>query len=90
MALSSIIYLYGGKQFLVGLVNELRNRLPGMMTLIGIAILVSYLYSRIVVFPVPGRTFFWELATLIGIMLLGYWIEMRSVLGASGALEKAC
>lgn len=86
--LSSIIYFYGGKPFLFGLVREIKNRLPGMMTLIGVAITVSYLYSSAVVFFIPGRIFFWELATLIDVMLFGHWIEMKSVLGASRALEK--
>ncbi len=86
--LASLIYFYGGKPFLTGLLGELRRRLPGMMTLIGVAISVAYLYSTAVTFFMEGRTFFWELATLIDIMLLGHWIEMKSVLGASRALEK--
>lgn len=86
-ALSSIIYFYGGLPFLKGIVNELRKKQPGMMTLIAIAISVSYVYSAAVVFLIPGKFFFWELSTLIDIMLLGHWIEMRSILGASRALE---
>ncbi len=86
--LSTIIYVYGGKPFLLGLVDEVKKKLPGMMTLIGVAISVAYLYSTAVIFIIPGRTFFWELATLIDIMLFGHWIEMKSVLGASKALEK--
>ena len=86
-ALSSIIYFYGGWPFLTGLAEEVRKGAPGMMTLIGVAITVAYLYSSAVVFGLPGMDFFWELATLIVIMLLGHWIEMRSVLGASKALE---
>ncbi len=86
-ALSSFVYFYGGWPFLKGLVDEVRDWLPGMMTLIGIAITVAYVYSSLVVFGVPGQIFFWELATLIDIMLLGHWIEMRSVMGASKALE---
>lgn len=86
-ALSSIIYFYGGWPFLKGLVEELQKRLPGMMTLIAVAISAAYLYSSAVVFGLEGKTFFWELATLIVVMLLGHWIEMRSVLGASKALE---
>lgn len=70
--LSSIIYFYGRKPFLVGLIDELRKRLPGMTTLIGIAISIAYFYSIAVVFFIPGKTFFWELATLIDIMLLGH------------------
>jgi len=86
-ALSTFIFLYGGWPFLKGLVEELRDRLPGMMTLIALAITVAYVYSSLVVFGLPGQVFFWELATLIDIMLLGHWIEMRSVMGASRALE---
>ncbi len=86
--LSSIIYLYGGLPFIKGMINELRKKNPGMMTLIAVAITTAYAYSSIVVFGLPGKVFFWELATLIDIMLLGHWIEMRSVLGASKALEE--
>ena len=85
--LATAIFFYGGWPFLTGLVSEVGKRQPGMMTLIGLAIFVAYGYSTLVVFGVPGEVFFWELATLIAIMLLGHWIEMRSVLGASGALE---
>lgn len=85
--LSSIIYFYGGYPFLKGLVEELGKKTPGMMTLIAIAITAAYLYSSAVVFGLAGKTFFWELATLIVVMLLGHWLEMRSVLGASKALE---
>ncbi len=87
-ALASIVYFYGGWPFLRGMRNELRRRVPGMMTLIAIAISVAYFYSSAVVFVLDGQVFFWELATLIDIMLLGHWIEMRSVMGASQALEK--
>lgn len=87
-ALSSFIFFYGGYPFLKGLKDELRDRSPGMMTLIAVAIFVAYAYSSAVVFGLQGKTFFWELATLIVVMLLGHWIEMRSVLGASKALEK--
>ncbi len=85
---ASAIYFYGGWPFLTGLVAELRKRLPGMMTLVGLAISVAYLYSTAVVFGLRGTVFFWETATLIDIMLLGHWIEMRSVMGASRALEE--
>ena len=85
--LSSIIYFYGGWPFLTGLAEEVKKGSPGMMTLIGVAITVAYLYSTAIVFGLPGMDFFWELATLIVIMLLGHWIEMKSVLGASKALE---
>ncbi|MCB0581902.1 MAG: HAD-IC family P-type ATPase, partial [Phaeodactylibacter sp.] len=86
--LSSIIFFYGGWPFLTGLADELKDKSPGMMTLIAVAIVVAYAYSSAVVFGLEGKTFFWELATLIAVMLLGHWIEMRSVLGASRALEK--
>ncbi len=87
-ALSSFVFFYGGWPFLKGLVNELGEKRPGMMTLIGLAISVAYVYSAAVVFGLQGSPFFWELATLVDIMLAGHWIEMRSVLAASGALEK--
>jgi len=86
-ALSSVVFFYGGWPFLTGLSAELRARRPGMMTLIALAISVAYLYSGAVVFGLRGEVFFWELATLIDVMLLGHWIEMKSVAGASGALE---
>lgn len=86
--LSSAVYFYGGWPFLVGMRRELGQRTPGMMTLIALAITVAYGYSSAVVFGFPGKMFFWELATLIDVMLLGHWIEMKSVLGASRALEK--
>jgi Cu2+-exporting ATPase len=85
---ASAIFFYGGWPFLTGLAGELRRRRPGMMTLIGLAIGVAYVYSSVVVFGLRGEVFFWELATLIDIMLLGHWIEMRSVMGASRALEE--
>jgi Cu2+-exporting ATPase len=86
-ALASIIFVYGGWPFLKGLFDELRKKNPGMMTLIALAITVAYVYSSAVVFGLTGKVFFWELATLIGVMLLGHWIEMKSVMGASKALE---
>ncbi len=85
--LATIIFLYGGFPFLKGFYEELRKRKPGMMTLIAVAISSAYFYSSAVVFGLPGKMFFWELATLIDVMLLGHWIEMRSVMGASRALE---
>lgn len=85
--LSSIIYVYGGAPFLRGLVNEVKKRLPGMMTLIGVAISVAYFYSTAVTFVLKGQTFYWELATLIDVMLLGHLIEMKTIAGASRALE---
>lgn len=86
-SLSSIVFFYGGWPFLKGLVGELRAKNPGMMTLIGFAISVAYIYSVATVFGLQGMDFFWELATLILIMLLGHWIEMKSVAGASKELE---
>ncbi|MDX1408909.1 MAG: HAD-IC family P-type ATPase, partial [Saprospiraceae bacterium] len=86
-ALASVVYFYGGWPFIKGFVSELKKRAPGMMTLIAMAISVAFLYSAATTFGLPGEDFFWELATLIVIMLLGHWIEMRSVLGASRALE---
>jgi Cu2+-exporting ATPase len=86
-ALSTIVFIYGGLPFLKGLVEEVKARNPGMMFLIGFAITVAYIYSVAIVFGLQGMDFFWELATLILIMLLGHWIEMRSVAGASKELE---
>jgi len=86
--ISSFIFFYGGGPFLAGAVAEIKNRAIGMMTLISLAIGVAYFYSSAVVFGLSGEVFFWELATLIDIMLLGHWIEMRSVTGAASALGK--
>ena len=86
-ALSSVVFVYGGWPFLTGLVAEVKAKTPGMMFLIGFAITVAYSYSAAVVFGLKGMDFFWELDTLILIMLLGHWIEMRSVAGASRELE---
>jgi P-type Cu2+ transporter len=86
-ALSSVVFFYGGWPFLKGLVNEVKTKNPGMMFLIGFAITVAYIYSVAVVFGLKGMDFFWELATLILIMLLGHWIEMKSIAGASKELE---
>ena len=88
LALASAVYFYGGWPFLKGMWEELRKRGPGMMTLIALAISVAYIYSAAVVLGLRGQVFFWELATLIDVMLLGHWIEMRSVMGASKALEE--
>jgi Cu2+-exporting ATPase len=85
--LAAFVYFYGGYPFLKGLVGEIRSRKPGMMTLIAVAITVAFVYSTVVVFGLKGEVLFWETATLIDIMLLGHWIEMKSVLGASRALE---
>lgn len=86
--LSSVVFFYGGYPFLKGVLSELRAAKPGMMTLISVAITTAYLYSSAVVFGLSGNILFWELATLIDIMLLGHWIEMKSVMGASKALEE--
>jgi len=86
--ISTFVYFYGGRPFLKGIVEELKRKQPGMMTLIALAITVAYAYSSGVVFGIRGKFFFWELVTLIDVMLLGHWIEMRSVMGASRALEE--
>jgi len=86
-ALSTVVFVYGGYPFLKGMVDELRNKNPGMMTLIGFAISVAFIYSVSTVFGLKGMDFFWELTTLILIMLLGHWIEMKSVMSASRELE---
>jgi len=85
LLLSTVIFFYGGLPFLSGLVYEVRARRPGMMTLVGFAITIAFAYSAVTVFS--GEGFFLELATLIDVMLLGHWIEARSVMGASIALE---
>ena len=86
-ALSSVLFAYGNQPFLVGAVAELRHRAPGMMTLIALATTVAFVYSVAVTFGLPGMDFYWELATLIVVMLLGHWIEMKTISGASRALE---
>lgn len=86
--LSTILFVYGGKPFLEGAWDELKNRAPGMMMLISLAIVTAYVYSSLTVFFIDGSDFFMELATLIVIMLLGHWIEMKSIMGASKALEE--
>ena len=88
LVLATINYVYGGWPFLKGLTEELRKLQPGMMTLIGTAISAAFFFSAATVFFPVGNDFFWELATLIDVMLLGHWIEARSVLGASRALEE--
>ena len=87
-ALSSFVYFYGGWPFLTGLADELKKKQPGMMTLIAVAITIAFGYSSATTFGLEGKKFFWELATLIDIMLLGHWIEMKSVMGASRSLQK--
>jgi len=85
---ATIIFIYGGLPFLQMAVPEIRNRRPGMMTLISLAIGVAFVYSWMALIIAPGSGFFWELVTLIDIMLLGHWIEMRSVRKATGALDE--
>src|SRR5690606_35950023 len=87
LGLSAFIYFYGGMPFLKGMVSEIRGNAIGMMTLVALAITVAFVYSVAVVFGLPGMDFFWELATLIDIMLLGHWLEMRSEMAASKALQ---
>lgn len=86
--LATVLFFYGGGPFLKGAVREWRDRRPGMMTLIALAITVAYVYSVAVSFGFPGDDFYWELATLIDVMLLGHWVEMRSVVSASSALDE--
>ena len=85
---SVVIFAYGGLPFLKLAVPEIRNREPGMMTLISLAISVAFVYSLAAQLLGLGEGFFWELVTLIDIMLLGHWLEMRSVRQASGALNE--
>lgn len=82
-----IVFLYGGLPFIQMAVPEIRDRQPGMMLLVSLAISVSFIYSVATIFANLGEGFFWELVTLIDVMLLGHWIEMRSVRQASGALD---
>ncbi len=88
LILGSIVFFYGGWIFVIGAFRELKARQPGMMTLIAMAISVAYFYSLYSVFIIGGETLFWELTTLITIMLLGHWMEMRAVQGAQGALKE--
>lgn len=87
LILSTVIFIYGGLVFIRGAINELKSRRPGMMTLISLAISVAYIYSLATQFIISGEGFFWELATLITIMLLGHWLEMASIRKAESALE---
>src|SRR4029453_16691990 len=85
----TFVFFYGGWPFLQGGYRELRDRFPGMMTLISLAICVAFLYSLIVTLGfVEGMDLWWELATLVAIMLLGHWVEMRSITQAQGALKE--
>ncbi|HZI53231.1 MAG TPA: HAD-IC family P-type ATPase, partial [Chitinophagaceae bacterium] len=87
LALSTVLFFYGGMPFLRGMVHEIKDKAIGMMTLVALAISVAFAYSVAVVFGLQGMDFFWELATLIDIMLLGHWLEMRSEMSASKALQ---
>src|SRR5688572_4853295 len=82
------VFAYGGTPFLQGAVRELKDRLPGMMTLIGLAISVAFVFSAVVTIGYPGMPLWEELSTLVTIMLLGHWIEMRSISQAQGALKE--
>jgi Cu2+-exporting ATPase len=84
----TLVFAYGGWVFINGAINEIRDRLPGMMTLISLAISVAFLFSLAVTFGFPGSDLWWELATLVTIMVLGHWIEMRSISQAQGALKE--
>ncbi|QWB96616.1 copper-translocating P-type ATPase [Mycoplasmatota bacterium] len=88
LTLSTVLFIYGGLPFFKGTFEELKQKAPAMMSLIGLAIVVAYFYSAYTVIFQTGQDFFCELSTLISIMLLGHWIEMKSVLGASRALEE--
>jgi Cu2+-exporting ATPase len=84
----TLVFAYGGWVFIQGAIGELRARLPGMMTLISLAISVAFVFSLAVTFGFPGADLWWELATLVTIMVLGHWIEMRSISQAEGALKE--
>ncbi|CAN5701959.1 heavy metal translocating P-type ATPase [soil metagenome] len=84
----TVVFFYGGRVFLQGAVGELKDRLPGMMTLISLAIAVAFVFSAAVTLGYPGMPLWEELATLVAVMLLGHWIEMRSIFQAQGALKE--
>ena len=86
--LASVVFFYGGWVFLASAVRELKAKVPGMMTLISVAITTAYVWSVYAVIRERPDTLFWELATLIAIMLLGHWLEMRAVSGAGSALKE--
>src|SRR5690606_19386179 len=87
--LGTVVFLYGGLVFLRGAAGELRRRMPGMMTLISLAIVVAFTFSWVVRLGwLEATELWWELATLVTIMLLGHWIEMRSISQAQGALKE--
>jgi hypothetical protein len=85
--LGTLVFVYGGSVFLQGAWHELLSRRPGMMTLIALAISVAFVFSAAVTFGYEGMDLWWELATLVTIMILGHWIEMRSIDRAQGALK---
>ena len=85
---STIVFIVGGLPFLKMALSELKELRPGMMSLISLAITVAFVFSMATVFVLEGEAFFWELVTLIDVMLLGHWVEMRSVRQASGALDR--
>src|SRR5579872_1132442 len=82
------VFLYGGRAFVQGAFSELKDRVPGMMTLIALAITVAFVFSAVVTLGFPGMPLWEELSTLVTIMLLGHWIEMRSISQAQGALKE--
>ncbi len=84
----TILFFYSGTVFIKGAIAEIKSRQPGMMTLISQAILVAFIYSIATTFFISGSEFFWELSTLITIMIFGHWMEMRSVMNAQGALKE--
>ena len=84
----TLVFGYGGWVFIKGAIGEIRDRLPGMMTLISLAISVAFIFSLAVTFGFPASDLWWELATLVTIMVLGHWIEMRSISQAQGALKE--
>ena len=86
--IASVLFFYGGYPFLKGFVEDFKNASPGMMTLVTLAITTAYAYSSVVIFGLSGKIFYWELATLIDVMLLGHWMEMKSIMGASKSLEE--
>ncbi len=88
LVLATIVFAYGGFPFLKGLIDEFKQKQPGMLTLVAVAITVAFVYSAAVILGLPGKTFLWELATLVVVMLLGHWVEMKSVIGASRATEE--
>jgi P-type Cu2+ transporter len=83
-----VLFFYSGMVFIRGAIAEIRSRLPGMMTLVSLAIVAAFLYSLATTFVIQGTEFFWELSTLITIMILGHWMEMKSVSSAQGALKE--